>query len=143
LRVHPAKVGGISIDVTKGFYGVGGKIVYFEGIDNYDLTPYQPANVSEYVGMLVYLNVDTNAVAIIVGDISFTVANIVYPIIPSNIMPLAYVNLSSSAISLSESDIILDIRPVFTILDKTLQNSLGALAAEIDYQLSRHIVEGV
>jgi hypothetical protein len=143
LRVHPAKVGGISIDVTKGFYGVGGEVVYFEGIDNYDLTSYQPVNVSEYVGILVYLNVDTNAVAIIVSEISTTVADIIYPTIPSNVMPLAYVNLSSSAVTFSESDIVLDIRPVFTILDKTLQNSLGALAAEIDFQLSRHIVEGV
>jgi hypothetical protein len=143
LRVYPAKISGISIDIAKGFYGVGGEIVYFEGTDNYNLLPYQPINVNEYVGILVYLDVDTNSVMVIAGEISKTVADIVYPTIPASILPLAYVNISSAAVSIGESDIVTDIRPMFTVLDRTLQNSLGALAAEIDFQLSRHIVEGV
>lgn len=143
LRVYPAKLGDIKVDIAQGFYGVSGKIIYFEGIDSYDLSSYQPFGTSKYVGVLVYINVDTNVAASIAGEIFTTLDGIIYPDIPVNTLPLAYVNLASTALTLSESDIVLDLRPVFTVTDKSLQSAIGALENEMDIELTRHIVQGV
>jgi hypothetical protein len=141
LRVYPAKLGDLKVDVVQGFYIVSGKLVYYEGEDDYDLTSYKP--VSGYVGVLIYLDPDANAVASVVGVSADTEAALVYPDVPLNVLPLAYVRLSSTALLLNESDVVLDIRPLFTINDMTLQNALGTLENEFDLDLTRHIVEGV
>jgi hypothetical protein len=141
LRIYPAISGGLKVDVVKGMYGVSGRFVYYAGLLDFDLTSYYP--VSGYAGVLIYLNPATNAPAAVVGATVATAAAIVYPTFVDNMLPLAYVRLTAGATEIIESDIILDLRPVYTFMDKTLQNAIGALADEIDMQLSRHIVEGV
>ncbi|MFA5035651.1 MAG: hypothetical protein WC479_00540 [Candidatus Izemoplasmatales bacterium] len=141
LRVYPAKLGDLKVDIVQGFYIVGSKLAYYEGEDDYDLTAYKPAG--GYVGILIYLNPITNAVASVVGTAAVIETSIVYPDVPLNILPLAYVKLSSTATLLNESDIVLDIRPLYTINDTTLQNALGALENEFDIEFTRHVVGGV
>lgn len=142
FRVYPSVMTGIKVDVAKGYYASSMQTVYYSGIIGYDLTTYKPA--SGYVGVLVYLDPETNSVnSSVSGNSVADAGDIIYPDIPARILPLAYVRVSSIATAITESDIILDLRPMYTITDGSIHDAIGALENEIDIELTRHIVQGV
>lgn len=142
FRVYPPVSGGVKVDIARGFYIVSMQTVYYAGVAAYDLTSYKP--VSGYVGVLIYLDPTTNAVNSIVSGNSVPDADdIAYPDIPTKVLPLAYVRISSASIEILESDIILDLRPMYTFIDNSIQDAIAKLSADIDLQISKHVVEGV
>jgi hypothetical protein len=142
FRVYPPALGGVKVDIARGFYIVSMQTVYYSGISAYDLTAYKP--VSGYIGVLIYLDPTTNVASSIISDNAVAdVDDIIYPDIPTKVLPLAYVKISSTAISITESDIVLDLRPIYTFIDNSIQDAIAKLSDDIDLQLSKHIVEGV
>jgi hypothetical protein len=141
LRVYPAKNGLLKLDIAEGIYGASGNLVFFDGQEDYDITAYKPA--SGYVGVLIYLDASLGTVQSVKGDTSATEAALVYPDLINQTLPLAYVRLVSTATYLTESDIVMDLRPIYNFVDKSILNSIGALENEIDIELTRHIVQGV
>ncbi|MFA5036572.1 MAG: hypothetical protein WC479_05295 [Candidatus Izemoplasmatales bacterium] len=141
LRVYPAKSGALKLDIAEGIYGASGNFVMFEGQEDYDITAYKPA--SGYVGVLIYLDAVLGTIQSVKGDTVSTEAALVYPDLINQTLPLAYVRLVSTATYLTESDIVMDLRPMYNFVDKSILNSIGALENELDVELTRHIVQGV
>ena len=141
LRINPSVDGAVKIDITRGVYAIYDKIIQYPGEVGYDLGADIPA--ADYmVGVLVYLDANAQTVSHLLGETVADTGVIAYPDVPNDVLPLAYVKLYGGMTELLESDIILDLRPVYSITGGLVRKEIAILAAEIDMQLSRHIVEG-
>ena len=140
FRVVPSTDGGVKLDITRGIYQSGTTTVIYSGETKYDLTSYIPAS-GYSVGILIYLDPNTNAASHITGF--STTGTVVYPDIPEKTLPLAYIKLTGGMTSITESNIILDLRPLYNVDNGIISREVAILAEELDLKLSRHVVEGV
>jgi hypothetical protein len=104
-----------------------------------------PAVASTHAYMLVYVDPDTNTTEYIAGAATATTVTPTPPDIIAGTIPLALVLLENGDTAIYESAIT-DYRTVFLPLGGNLgvvNQIVGALEAEHDLQISRHVVEGL
>lgn len=142
MRVNPSIEGGVKIDITRGIYSSSGIPISYAGEVGYELTSYVPAT-GYSLGVLVYLDLATGAVSHVLGTAVLNTLAVTYPDMLSYTIPLAYIKLTGDMTELLESNIILDLRPIISVDNGSFRSEIAILAAEIDLQLSKHIVEGV
>lgn len=144
LKVFSAQPG-VGFGVANGYYVNNGVVTQFTGLSFWDLTDSIPATYKRV--SLVYLNMLTNEVEVIDGieeDDPFPA----YPTLPISSFPLAYLLLENGMTRLTEANIIDDARPFISVsqsigdMRQFITDSLARVEAELDYALSRHIVEG-
>jgi hypothetical protein len=110
-----------------------------------DFTSDLPGTADRHYYALVYIDPDTNAAGYVLGD---AVPITISPIPPDAVLgtvPLGLVKLENGVTAIYESDIY-DYRIVFQPLGGNLDvinQIVGALEAEHDFLISRHVVEGL
>lgn len=142
LKTFPGNIG-ISISVQMARYMRNAETILFGGEFNLDISEYLPTVAGHYIALLVYLDVNTNSIKFLAGpDGTDIIPDL--PDIPSGCIPSAFVRLTQGLAYISEAEIMDDARPFFKIdgaFDERYAPAI--LEAEIDMQLSRHVVEGV
>jgi hypothetical protein len=111
LRCSPTG-SGFKVAVPPTNYPTGqGTLATFPGRNNYDLEAHKPASGLQRL-VLVFLNTETNALDVVLGSTSPDSPAIIpaKPAIPDDAIPSAYVRLSGDATSLTEADIVEDVR---------------------------------
>lgn len=148
LRVFPTTPG-VGVGVMAGAYIYNGVYVEYPGTSFYDLASGVPVVAPYSRFVLVYLDPETNAVSHVNGVEDIIISTMpTRPDSPAGMIPLAYIVLTSGMIRTSEATIYLDARPLITTsesiteLRRYIINNIAMLEHEIDYELSRHIVEG-
>lgn len=151
LRTYPGEAGGLTISVTPLRYIVNGAVVEFPGLSSYDISGSQPASGSAlYVG--VYLDKSTNTIGTVDGSsvIDATTIEPPSPTFPSLSIPSGLVRLDGDQTSITEADTGKDPRMFLgdvavgeaQSIKADLLKQIGALEAQLDMIISKHMVEG-
>jgi len=143
LRVYPGT--GLAVSIAPGRYNYSGESTRFTGQTDYDLSGSQPgANLARYT--LIYLDKTTNSIANTDGATATDVFTITppepaYPTVPN--IPLALVRIDDEQTEFAEIDII-DLRSMWDegLSLQAINKSIAVLEAELDFALTRHIIEG-
>jgi hypothetical protein len=142
LRTVPSTNGGLYIAVNSAMYMMNGIAYSFDGETGLDVSDHVPTIEGVSICMLVYLDLASNSIKVTYGPASMS-ADPERPDIPRNCMPSAYVVLYYGMTDITEYDIIRDVRVLFTVDNfQSVLNSISAAYDELDYIISKHIVEG-
>jgi hypothetical protein len=140
FRVYPAT--GISVGIAQGYYVYDSKSYYYAGEALYDLSVHIPS-AGNSVGILLYLNFTDGIVHELIGVEVPSPSEPTYPDIPNDVFQLCYIKLLSSTTQISETNIVKDLRPLYTFGGTAMSDALAMLASELDMEISRHKVEGL
>ena len=137
----------LSFAVGNSYYIYNGTMVQFTGLIEWDLTDSLPITVGNYRIVLVYLDASTNAIEVLEGTESADPLP-EYPAPIAETLPLTYIRLAYGQTTLTEADIIDDVRPLFTfgsnVIDivSIVNKYTATIEAEFDFVMTRHIVSG-
>lgn len=143
LRIYPGS-SGLTIDVAPYRYEKDGDIVTFPGHEGYDISGSQPAaGLARYV--LIYLKTDDNTISTVDGDTTVDASPVTpsFPAPPLKAVPSAWIRLDGAATSITESDVV-DARMFLNEITGQMAavlNGLAAVESEIDFEISKHLVE--
>ncbi len=135
---------GLAVGVTPLRYEQDGEIAYFVGHETLDISGDQPAaGLARYI--MIYLDTDTNTIQTVAGDTAIDVETIIPPMpdAPQYGIPSAWVRLDGDATNIGDGDIV-DARLIINEITGQMVPILASIAAaeeELDYDISRHIVE--
>lgn len=143
LRTYPGSAG-LTVSISPYRYEKDGATVTFAGHADYDVTASQPgAGLARYV--LIYLDADTNVIAVVNGDTVVDAGPVVppFPAPPLASIPSAWVRLDGAATAVAEADIV-DARMILSEITGQLLPVLAGIAhaeEELDYEFSDHVVQ--
>jgi hypothetical protein len=141
FRVYPNA--GVTVGIARGYYLYNSVSCYYMGDVSYDLSTHIPA-AGKCVGILLYFDLVTGTVKEIVGSEVAIPSEPVYPTIPNNVFQLCYVKLLSTTTQITETNIITDLRPMYTFGGgASASSTVAKLMQEFDLEMMRHVVEGL
>jgi len=111
FRVFPDT--GIKVGISKGYYIHDKALLYYVGQTGFDLSGSIPA-AGNNVGVLVYYDFGDGTVHEITGAEIAQPNEPIYPTVPDDVFPLAYLKLYDTLTQISETDIVVDLRTQFT-----------------------------
>lgn len=150
LRTYPGEAGGLTISVSPLRYIKDGVLTRFTGLYSSSISASQPSSgQARYVG--VYLDKSSNAISTVDGDTDTDASTIdpPPPTFPDLSVPSALVRLDGDQTSVTEADIV-DARMFlgdFAVgelqdLRNYVMKQVGALRADLDAILTKHMLEG-
>jgi len=141
FRVYPQN--GLNVGIARGYYMHDNEPCYFTGESMHDLSAYVPSS-GNVVGLLIYFDLSDGIVKELSGLEVSDSGEPVYPAIPNGIFPLCKIKIYHTTTQLSESNIVEDLRPIFSFSSNgsSVLSEIAILAEEIDLELSNHIVNG-
>jgi hypothetical protein len=132
------------VSVSAFSYDDDGSYVTYAG-ELLDLSGDLPGTSGYHAYALVYVDSDTNALGYEMGDAVPVAMTPSIPAVEAGMIPLGVVRLENAATTIAESDIFdyrIVLNPVGGNLD-VINQIVGALEAEHDMLISRHVVEGL
>jgi hypothetical protein len=140
FRVYPGS--GLTVGIARGYYLYNSVSCYYIGEASYDVSGDIPSSGNN-VGILLYFDFASGTVKEIVGAEVATPSEPVYPSVPNDVFQLCYLKLSSTTTQISETEIVADLRPMFTFGGNSASNdAVAILAAELDLEITKHIICG-
>lgn len=141
--VHETTPETLRVYVESLRYEYNGSLKFWAGSD-IDLTSYVPVSSSYHRYVVVCIAIATNTLTAISGAQSVITVFPALPTIPAGNIPLAAVLIRGGATSIDNNDIS-DYRILFQAVGGMLQaytNALALIAAEYDYAMTIHVVNG-
>jgi hypothetical protein len=147
FRVYP--MAGLTVGVAKGYYIKDGILTSYIGDSGLDLSGYIPAADYNKI-VLAYFQLSDGTVHFLAGDPTYYTDPYDYPVAVADTFSLCYILMTSTLTQISEANIIIDLRTPFILSSyngaapsTAVLNLVGALADELDMEITRHKVEGL